>query len=269
MAKLRESLAGPGYVILNAIRALNIIVFLDMIAACIVMLVKINILNGFFFFQAVTHAMVALISIFLILSELPVFRGYWNRNWPLFGEDAGFIALAGVMMILGVATLGNLNIDAMSQKSLGLAFWRIVISAGILGMIMSVINILATFIFADRKQGVSARHVRAYGAVAPQKVFSRSISRTSSRRSLQLSLKREEFLPSYSPQPTFKRMTKRFTRFPLKISSPIRNDNPIPNTHLAPRHPTNDDASSRYSRDTAGVAIPDLAHHPAMYSNQV
>jgi hypothetical protein len=46
------------------------------------------------------------------------------------------------MMILGVATLGNLNIEAMNQKSLGLAFWRIVISAGILAMVMSVINIL-------------------------------------------------------------------------------------------------------------------------------
>lgn len=62
MMKLRESLAGPGYVILNAIRVINIIVFLDMIAACAVMLVKINMLNGFFFFQAVTHAVVALIS---------------------------------------------------------------------------------------------------------------------------------------------------------------------------------------------------------------
>lgn len=47
------------------------------------------------------------------------------------------------MMILGVAVLGNLNTAAMSQKSLGLAFWRIVISAGILAMVMSVINVLA------------------------------------------------------------------------------------------------------------------------------
>jgi hypothetical protein len=62
MSKLTESLAGPGYVILNTIRALNIIVFLDIIAACAVMLVKIDMHNGWFFFQAVTHAVVALIS---------------------------------------------------------------------------------------------------------------------------------------------------------------------------------------------------------------
>lgn len=62
MARLKESLAGPGYVILNTIRALNIIVFLDIIASCVVMEVKIDMLNGFFFFQAVTHAFMALIS---------------------------------------------------------------------------------------------------------------------------------------------------------------------------------------------------------------
>ncbi|KAJ5176395.1 uncharacterized protein N7482_002272 [Penicillium canariense] len=258
MSKLKESLAGPGYVILNAIRVLNIIVFLDIIASCAVMLVKINMRNGFFFFQAVTHAVVALISIALIISELPFFRGFFNRRWPMFGEDAGFIALAAIMMILGVAMLGNLNTEAMSQKTLGLAFWRIVISAGILAMVMSVVNILATFIFTDRSRGVSARHVRQYGAVAPQKV----VSRASSSRSFQPSLKREDSLPTYTPQPAFKRATKRFTaRFPIKISSPM---NPTSNGKSLNAPPTNDAASSRYSRDSAGVTIPDMAHHPAI-----
>ncbi|KAJ6122500.1 hypothetical protein N7512_004965 [Penicillium capsulatum] len=247
IGKLRESLAGPGFLILNVIRALNIIVFLDIIAACAVMLAKTNASNGFFFFQAVTHAVVALISIVLIISELPVFRGYFNRNWPLFGEDAGFITLAGIMMILGVAVLGNLNIESMSQKSFGLAFWRIVISAGILAMVMSVINVLVTLIFTDRSAGVSARLVRADGARAPQKV----VSRTSSRRSFQLSLKREDSLPTYTPPPAVKRATKRFTnRFPLKISAPFQSR-------------TNDAASSRYSRDSTELRMPDPAHHPA------
>lgn len=62
IARLRRSLAGPGYVILNAIRVLNIVAFLDLIAACAVMLAKIDMLNNFFFFEAVTHAVVALVS---------------------------------------------------------------------------------------------------------------------------------------------------------------------------------------------------------------
>lgn len=62
MLSLRDSLAGPGYVILNAIRVMNIIALLDIIAASVVMLVKISTVNAFFFFEAVTHAVTIVIS---------------------------------------------------------------------------------------------------------------------------------------------------------------------------------------------------------------
>ncbi|PYH97578.1 hypothetical protein BO71DRAFT_416909 [Aspergillus ellipticus CBS 707.79] len=222
MAALKESLAGPGFVILNAIRVINIIVFLDLIAASVVMLIKISLLTSFFFFQAVSHVATVGVSIFLIISELPVLCGYFDQNWPLLGQSSGFITLAVAMLILGVGVLGDLNTKATSQDSLGLAFWRIVLSAGILAMIMSVINVVASFVFADSDLGVSARHVRVYGAVAPQKVMTRS----SSQRTFQLSMKKEETLPTYSPQSTLRRQTsmRQNTRFPLKISSPA---NPI------------------------------------------
>lgn len=82
-------------------------------------------------------------QVFLIISELPVLQGYFDRNWPLMGQDSGFITLAAVMMILGVAVLGNLNTEATSQESLGLPFWRVILSAGILGMVMSAVNVLS------------------------------------------------------------------------------------------------------------------------------
>lgn len=47
------------------------------------------------------------------------------------------------MIILGVSVLGNLNRPAMGQEDLGLAFWRIVISSGILAMVFGVLNVLA------------------------------------------------------------------------------------------------------------------------------
>ena len=59
------------------------------------------------------------------------------------GQDSGFITLAAAMMILGVSVLGNLNTKTSSQKSLGLAFWRLILSAGILAMVMSVVNVLS------------------------------------------------------------------------------------------------------------------------------
>lgn len=62
MESLRNSLAGPGYVILNSIRVMNIIALLDIIAACAVMLAKIYIENAFFFFEAASHVVVAMVS---------------------------------------------------------------------------------------------------------------------------------------------------------------------------------------------------------------
>ncbi|KAJ5790402.1 uncharacterized protein N7518_007413 [Penicillium psychrosexuale] len=256
MTHLRESLAGPGYVILNVIRVLNIITFMDLIAACAVLLAKIDMLNSFFFFEAVTHAVVALVSLFMIISELPILQSYFDHHWPMFGQESSFYSLGGIMMILGVSTLGNLNTKAMTQENIGLTFWRIIISAGVLAMIVSVVNVLASYIFSDPETGVSARQVRVDGAVAPQK----AMSRTSSHRTLHLSVKREETLPTYSRQNPVKRATKRLTgRFPLKISKPIS--------------PTlveeNDAASSKYSRDSAEIRPPDLAHHPALYSGHM
>ncbi|KAL4986458.1 hypothetical protein BDW68DRAFT_188845 [Aspergillus falconensis] len=251
MASLKESLAGPGYVILNAVRVMNIIVFLDIIAAHVVMLVKINLLTSFFFFEAVAHA------IAIGVSKLPFFRSYFDRHWPSLGEDSGFLSLAFAMLILGVGALGDLNTPATSQEELGLTFWRIVISAGILALVVSVINVAANFAFADRDIGVSARHVRVYGAVAPQKVA----SRTGSQRSFQLSYKREETLPSYNSSSPIRRVsTASFSRFPVKISPPL---NPMPMPMPVPSN-AGYAPSSKYSRDSSGVTIPDLAHHPAM-----
>lgn len=163
MVFFKRSVAGPGYVILNIIRVLNILALLSVIAASSVMLVKTFVKSKFFFFDAVGHVGTASLSgtcvsflwrfnspganteraVFLIISELPIFRGYFARNWPLIGQDAGFVTLGVTMVILGVSILGNLNKEATSQESIGLAFWRIVISSGIVVLVIGVVNIFA------------------------------------------------------------------------------------------------------------------------------
>jgi hypothetical protein len=70
-------------------------------------------------------------------------QNYFDHHWPMFGQKSGFYSLAGIMMILGVSTLGNLNSKAMTQEVIGMPFWRIVTSAGILAMVVSVLNVLA------------------------------------------------------------------------------------------------------------------------------
>lgn len=166
---LKKSLAGSGYIILNGIRALNIIGFLAVIAASVVMLVKTSIGTKFFFFDALSHVLTAITSMFLLASELSLFRGYYARNWPLLSPAHGFVTLALAMVVLGINMLGNLNKPATSQKSLGLAFWRIVIASGIIVFFMGWVNLIASYVFRDRKRGITARQVRAHGAVAELK----------------------------------------------------------------------------------------------------
>ena len=73
------------------------------------------------------------------------------------------------MMILGTLILGNLNKEATSAKSIGLNFWQLIISAGIISFIMGFINMVASYLFRTKSLGVTARMVRAYGATAPQR----------------------------------------------------------------------------------------------------
>jgi hypothetical protein len=62
MSFIKRSLAGPGYIVLNTIRVMNIIGLLAVIAASTVMLVKTFVISKFFFFDAVSHVVTAALS---------------------------------------------------------------------------------------------------------------------------------------------------------------------------------------------------------------
>ena len=62
MPFFKKSLAGPGYVVLNAIRVMNIIALLSVVAASFVMLVKTFIVSKFFFFDGVSHLITGCVS---------------------------------------------------------------------------------------------------------------------------------------------------------------------------------------------------------------
>ena len=62
MSFIKRSLAGPGYIILNTIRVMNIISLVAIIAASSVMLVKTFVVSKFFFFDAVSHVVTAILS---------------------------------------------------------------------------------------------------------------------------------------------------------------------------------------------------------------
>lgn len=61
----------------------------------------------------------------------------------MLGHNSGFITLGIAMFMLGAGVLGNLNRKDMGQDHLGMTFWRIVLSAGILSLVMSAINLVS------------------------------------------------------------------------------------------------------------------------------
>ena len=148
------------------------------------------------------------------------------------------------MIILGMLILGNLNKEATSQKSLGTPFWRIVISSGIVSTIFGFVNIVSSYIFRTRSLGVTARMVRAYGAVAPQKVDD-VVSRSSSRRRRSFYLNRGDVLPSYNTTP---RRTGG-----LNISAPMHAD------------------EEQFAKFNGAEELkrPDLAMHPALHDGEM
>ncbi|KAF2441497.1 hypothetical protein P171DRAFT_73065 [Karstenula rhodostoma CBS 690.94] len=160
-----EHLAGPGYIILNILRVINIITLSSVVASSIVMLVKTFIVSKFFFFDATSHVVTALAGMFLVVSECSLFRGYFARNWPLLSPSHGFVALGCSMTVLGLNMLGNMNKEATSQKSLGLPFWRLLLASGILAIVIGFFNVVASFVFRDKARHITARRVRSKGAI--------------------------------------------------------------------------------------------------------
>lgn len=97
----------------------------------------------FFFFDATSHVVTAIAGLFLIVSECSLFKGFFARNWPLLSPAHGFITLGCAMMIIGLNQLGNMNKQATSQQSLGMAFWRLLLASGILTIVIGFFNVVA------------------------------------------------------------------------------------------------------------------------------
>ncbi len=62
MPFFKRSLAGPGYIVLQVIRVINIITLTAVVAASFAMLVKTFNVSKFFFFDGITHVVTGFLS---------------------------------------------------------------------------------------------------------------------------------------------------------------------------------------------------------------
>lgn len=191
--------------------------------------------------------------------------------------------LGVAQILLGNGVLANLNKSNASQENLGMAFWRLIISSGIIVFVMGFVNILASYIFRDTTLQLTARQVRSNGAVAGHKLEVESSIGTPKSNRKSFGQRFSKYIPGrLQPDrdslPSYKAQT-----YMAQMHSPVPPVPVVPSNHYTAsgnlRMPSEHDyvnneklsqspgaASSKYSINTRGedMSRPDLAHHPAM-----
>ena len=163
-----SAVRGLGHLILNIIRACNIITLLSVAVVAWIMIVMTGIRGQFFFFDAASHFFTSCIAIFLIVTEVNLLKPFFAKHWPVFSDLHGFTWLGMSMIVMGCHVLGNLNKPATSPATIGVSLHRLVLATGILALTFGVANIASSFIFCDRKNKINARMIRNDGNLAAQ-----------------------------------------------------------------------------------------------------
>jgi hypothetical protein len=130
------------------------------------MIVLSGLTGKFYFFDTVAHLSVFLFAVFLTITELNLFQRYFRDNWPVFSVSHSLAWLGVFSIMLGCHVLANLDKDKYSQENLGMAIWRLVLASGILAIAFGLFNVVASVIFRDGKNGITARHIRRDGISA-------------------------------------------------------------------------------------------------------
>lgn len=249
----KANVAGAGYIVLGTVRVMNIISLLTVIGGSGVLLVKTFAISGFSFFAALSHVLRILVTLFLIITELNLFKPYFSRNWPLFSPRHGFVMLGLAQLFLGITVFSDLSRREARPAKLTMPFWRLTLAAGILMVVMAFINILCSYVFRDSRAGVTARMVRAHGAAAASKNQQYDVESTMDSPHPNRATRYREFFLGRSK----KNGGEKRTSLPSYESTPRRGMN-----ISSPISPAASSKYSHYPRSNGPVS-PEAAVHPA------
>ncbi|SPO03450.1 uncharacterized protein DNG_06133 [Cephalotrichum gorgonifer] len=259
-------LRGSGHLILNVVRACNIITLLAIAAVSWVMIVMTAIRGTFFFFDAASQFFTSVIAITLILTELSLLEPYFRRTWPVFSPAHGFAWLGAALVVMGCQVLGNLNESAIQPGKIGREIHNLVLATGILSLTFGAANMVATLLFADRKAGINARMIRSDGNLAEASKGDHDYQSSAGSASRSGSVRESDEEKESAP----KRWTRRFTLaagrgLKAKIGHPIlqpQDPHHDLESQYPPRSPHSDVRDSRSSPIVPGIKRPDTAMHP-------
>ncbi|KAK5989339.1 hypothetical protein PT974_10854 [Cladobotryum mycophilum] len=163
------SLRGVGMIILQALRVATVITLFTAGAACWILIINVDKHKPYFVFQCISLFFTSVFCSLLVVSELAFaefIRVYLRRTWPVLSDHHGISWLGGGMLIIGCNVLGALNRSEEDSKKLNGPFSSLVLAAGILSFVFGVLNILCSFVWCDRKEGITSRDIRANGSLA-------------------------------------------------------------------------------------------------------
>ncbi|KAM7208438.1 hypothetical protein V8F20_001119 [Naviculisporaceae sp. PSN 640] len=258
---------GSGHLILNALRAFNIITLALVMVASWAMIVLSGLNGNLWFFDMMSHFFVFSIAVFLTISELGLFKHYFAENWPVLSPEHSLTWLGAAMLVIGFDILGDIVKPAYTQAALGLAMWRLVLAAGILSITFGFFNIVSSAIF--RGEGISARKIRSDGNLATP-VTKDAYDGHSNYSGRDAYSSRSNTLPKQEEEPVS--ATRRFTRMlnvknlrksKIVISKPF---NPVLSQHGDIERGETDNFSDRGSPINPYIQRPPTSHHPALSS---
>ncbi|TDZ65965.1 hypothetical protein CTRI78_v003333 [Colletotrichum trifolii] len=265
-------LRGSGHMLLNVLRSFNVIGLLAVCASTWVMIVMSILKHHFAFFDSASHFFTFCIAIFLMFSELNLFRGYFERNWPVLSCEHGLSWLGISMVVMGCQVLGNITEDTYSQETIGLPLWRLILASGILVITFGFFNIICSIVFRDGS-GINARNIRSDGTLASAK---NSFVDGYSVRSNSIRSNPVVQQPVYEEK-RFKRLTQKLTPWTKSrsgsvnprpaISHPmppagVERGNDVSQTDCSYPHTDNNFDEDRRSPIMPQVARPPTALHP-------
>lgn len=155
------------YIFLNVIRGLNILSIMACVVASGCLLIKTSDLSkeiGWYnYFDLGEKALVILFAMCLLVTEMPrLMREYIRKNWPAFGYESNFVALSICFVFLGFDVLSYLAKERTNEEHLGGDFFRMVQAAGFMAIVMSPVNLVASFVLRDSRRCFTARQVRGF-----------------------------------------------------------------------------------------------------------
>ena len=245
-----------GFYFLNFFRAVNVAALFCNMAGTWAMIVMTGMTNNFYFFDAASHFAFFCVNLFVVLSEMQFWRlkALFNQNWPVFGEHHGFTWLGFILVAFGCHMLGNLNKPQFAEKTLGNRIWGLVFAAGVLSLIAGCLSIIGSYVWQDRKAGITARMVRADGEMAGRATNDPTYYSASTR---------SDSTRQYKEEGKVNRITQIWKKTPLGGGKKLTISKPIP------RDPedveTGDTWPDRRSPIAEGIVRPPTEMHPAYH----